>query len=75
MSNVESVELPFVVVSHITLKHVTCIPVAIVGFRETIYAADEGSVVSVCVEVPAGGCDINFPFDIRFTTIDGTAGN
>ena len=44
-----------------------------VQFSETVYTVSETNAVRVCVEVTPGGCDINFPFDISFTTIDGSA--
>ena len=48
---------------------------AYIGFRETVYTVSEGNAVRVCVEVIPDGCNIDFPFDVSFTTFDGSAGN
>ena len=48
-----------------------------VGLEKTVYTVleDEG-MVEVCAVVffPSGSCPIQFPFDIRLVTSDGTAG-
>ena len=50
---------------------------ATVGLERTMYnvSEDEG-MVEVCAVVffPSGSCPIQFPFDIRLGTSDGTAG-
>ena len=50
---------------------------ATVGLERTMYTVseDEG-MVEVCAVVffPSGSCPIQFPFDIRLETSDGTAG-
>ena len=50
-------------------------PVALVGLEQTTYQVDEGTCeVEVCVEVNTTSqeCAIPFPFNITFTTVDGT---
>lgn len=55
--------------------HCGSFSVAYIGFDETVHTVSEADNVRVCVHVTPSGCEINFPFDISFTTIDGTAGN
>ena len=49
-----------------------------VGFQQTVYTVDEDqhNMVAVCAEVEGanGDCLANFPFDIGFETIGGSAG-
>ena len=49
-----------------------------IGFDDTAYMVDEGGMVAFCVGVEdasSTNCVINFPFNISFTTFDGSAGN
>ena len=51
--------------------------VAIVGLEETLHLVSEDvGVVEVCAIVysPMVDCPIEFPFDVRLTTLDGSAG-
>ena len=50
---------------------------AVVGLERTFYNVPEDvGVVEVCVivYVPSGSCPIAFPFDVSFSTNDGSAG-
>ena len=56
-----------------------CRVVAVVGLERTAYTVTEDVVVvEVCAIVyspsPNNTCPINFPFDVRLSTSDGTAG-
>ena len=51
---------------------------AVVGLERTFYQVSENvGVVEVCAVVrnPTIMCPISFPFAMRFSTADGTAGN
>ena len=48
------------------------------GLERTLYNVSEDvGVVEVCTVVysPSLGCPISYPFNVSFSTIDGTAGN
>ena len=50
---------------------------AVVGLDRTIYqVSEDAGVVEVCAIVysPMSDCPIEFPFEVRFTTLDGSAG-
>ena len=58
--------------------HETYFTVAVVGLERTSYTASENvSMVEVCTIVysPSLPCPIDHPFNVRFSTDDGTAGN
>ena len=50
-----------------------------IGFVQTEYTVDEtDDRVTVCIEVKnptEADCLVNFPFDVRFLTIEESAGN
>ena len=57
--------------------HDSLLPVAVVGLERTFFSVSEDvGVVELCAEVfePVIACPIAFPFDVRLSTRDDTAG-